>query len=535
MKHISHIIVALCGILLLGSCSRFLEEYSQDTYYVQSWNDLDELLIGDAYLQAKASNQASGANNIGWFLMFLADEVEEQSNDYGGSHVMFDNNEKVFGYYTWQQRVGLTQEYTSYLAENGTWTEVYRLINVANNIISSLDDVPQQTNEEKEGCLRVKGEAHFLRGLYYFWLANLYGKPYNAATAATDLAVPLKTDETVNDIEYQRNTVQEVYDQILADLTVAHDCLSQTAKKETIYRADSTAVNLLLSRVYLYMQNWSKAVEYADLVLKAKSSLVDINTMEPYAGFLSKSSKETIFSMGGNDVYCNMDYAYQSFRVATDLYDSHDESDLRKSQWYWAMGNFIGYTKVAQSTYTNESNRDPTTPLFYYYAYQFGLEGYVCPVSGLFLFRTAEAYLNKAEAETYLGNEQEARSTLNTLRKNRYESGSDYEITASGEALATAVRDERRKELALEGHRWFDLRRYMVCEKYPYSKSITHKYTYYTDRGETTKIQTYVFTLEENDPAYTLPIPQEVIDYNTGMKQNERPWREYTVTTPDNE
>lgn len=533
MRKTIYAITLSLGFMTLGSCSGFLEEYSQDTYYVKSWNDLDELLIGDCYLQVQASHDASRTTNIGWFLPFCADEMEEENQEAGGGHVMFDLKEKVFGYYTWQQRVGLSPEYTSYMAENGTWTEIYRLINVANNIIKSVADVPQSTDAEKEGALRVKGEAHFLRGLYYFWLTNLYGKPYQAATAKTDLAVPLKTDETVNDIEYQRNTVQEVYDQVLSDLNTAGECLSKTTPKSTIYRADSTAVNLLLSRVYLYMQNWSKTVEYADRVIKAKPALTDINTMERAQGFLSKSSKETIFSMGGNDVPCDMDYALQGFRVATDLYKSYDDNDLRKAQWYWTMGDFIGYTKVAESTYNDAQYRDPTSPLYYYYAYCFGWEGAKMEVSDKFLFRTAEAYLNKAEAEAYLGNEDEARSTINTLRRNRYKAGSDYEITATGEALANAIREERRHELALEGHRWFDLRRYMVCEKYPYSKQITHRYTYYSGRGETEKIQTYVFNLDKNDAAYTLPIPQEVINYNTGMKQNERPWREYTVTNPE--
>lgn len=533
MKHYKYILAAACGVLLLGSCSDFLEEYSQDTYYVSSYEDLDELLIGDCYLQTEPSYNAAGANNIGWFLPFLADEMEEENRSFGWyGMILYDVKEKVFGYYTWQQRVGLTQEYTNYNTENDTWTEVYRLINVANNIIAGVEDVPQNTDDEKEGAMRVKGEAHFLRGLYYFWLANLYGKPYNAATADTDLAVPLKTSENVIDIEYQRNTVQEVYDQILADLQTASDCLSKTTPKSTIYRADSTAVNLLLSRVYLYMQNWEKAVEYAELVIKAKPALTDINSMEPYEGFLSKSSKETIFSMGGNDIPCNMDYRYQSFRVAADLYNSYDENDLRKSQWYWTWDDFTGYTKIASGATYVEGTADPESDDFYYYGYSSGWENQLCPVSDKFLFRTAEAYLNKAEAEAYLGNEAEARSAVNALRKNRYESGSDYEITATGEALATAIREERRKELALEGHRWFDLRRYMVCEKYPYSKSITHRYTYYTSRDETEMLYTYVFTLAENDPAYTLPIPQEVIEYNTSMKQNERPWREYTIEEP---
>lgn len=533
MKRYRYILTAVLGVLLLESCSDYLEEYSQDTYYVSSYNDLDELLIGDCYLQVQRSNNAASTDDIGWFLPFLADEMEEENHSRSYWWAMYDVKEKVFGYYTWQPRVGITQEYTSYKTENETWTEIYRLINVANNIIKSVADVPQSTDDEIEGAIRVKGEAYFLRGLYYFWLTNLYGIPYSPSTAATDLAVPLKTEAKVNDVKYQRNTVQEVYDQVLSDLNIAHDCLAQTTPKSTIYRADSTAVNLLLSRVYLYMQNWDKAAEYAERAIKAHSSLVNLNGRTLGDGFLSEDSKETIFSMGGSDVQCNMDYAYQSFRATHDLYDSHEENDLRKSQWYWTWDDFIGSTKLQNGGGYESSAINPESDDYYYYAYCGGWERQNCPVSDKFLFRSAEAYLNKAEAEAYLGNEAEARSAINTLRKNRFESESDYQITASGEALATAIREERRHELAFEGHRWFDLRRYMVCEKYPYSKSITHKYTYYTGRGESEMTQTYVFTLKENDPAYTLPIPQEVIEFNTGMKQNERPDREYTITSPE--
>ena len=154
------------------------------------------------------------------------------------------------------------------MTENDTWTEIYRLINVANNIIESVDKVPQQLAEEKLAVTRINGEARFIRGAYYFWLVNLYGKPYVSTTATTDLGVPIKTISKVNDIVYQRNTVQEVYNLVLSDLTQAERCLSQTGKAKSIYRADSIAVQLLLSRVYLYMQNWEMAAKYADKVLR---------------------------------------------------------------------------------------------------------------------------------------------------------------------------------------------------------------------------------------------------------------------------
>ena len=412
------------------------------------------------------------------------------------------------------------------MTENDTWTEIYRLINVANNIIESVDKVPQQLAEEKLAVTRINGEARFIRGAYYFWLVNLYGKPYVSTTATTDLGVPIKTISKVNDIVYQRNTVQEVYNLVLSDLTQAERCLSQTGKAKSIYRADSIAVQLLLSRVYLYMQNWEMAAKYADKVLASKPQLVNMNKLE--GSFLTKNSVENIFSMGGMETPCYMNYYYDCFRVSRDLFDSYEEEDLRKQLWWWTYNDFVGVMKTPSGS-NYEGHDDPTDADFYYYNYMDGQRGEQSEVSDKFLYRTAEAYLTKAEAEAYLENEPAARSALNALRQNRYKEGADYEVNATGEDLVKAIREERRKELALEGHRWFDLRRYGVCEKYPQSKRIVHDYTYYVDDYGYEMKERHRFVLEEKDPAYTLAIPYEVLDYNIGMPNNERPVRSYTL------
>ncbi|MBQ3826613.1 MAG: RagB/SusD family nutrient uptake outer membrane protein, partial [Prevotella sp.] len=87
----------------------------------------------------------------------------------------------------------------------------------------------------------------------------------------------------------------------------------------------------------------------------------------------------------------------------------------------------------------------------------------------------------------------------------------------------------RRLELVLEGHRWFDLRRYRVCKVQPEKKSITHNYTLYKDRGSDDFIETRQYVLTEDDESWTLPIPQEVLDFNTGMPNNPNKWRDYVV------
>ena len=76
------------------------------------------------------------------------------------------------------------------------------------------------------------------------------------------------------------------------------------------------------------------------------------------------------------------------------------------------------------------------------------------------------------------------------------------------------------------------MRRYMVCEKYPFTKEIQKVYYVYDDSGNQI-IEKRVYKLEKNDPAYTLPIPYEVLDYNTGMEDNPHPQRSY-VSEPFN-
>lgn len=297
-------------MLTMSSCGDFLEEYSQDHDYVRTWNDLNELLIGDCYMPVNASNYFNNYSNAGMYLHLFSDEVEEQvqTPSSGDWVVGYKNHSYEYGYLTWQPRVGVNENGTAYYTENDTWTKMYKYINVANNVLTKADDVPHTTDEEKAGVNYVKGQAHFLRAFYYFWLTNTYGQPYNPSTASTELGVPVKTSQEVNDIKFGRNTVQECYDQILSDLQAAETELaaSSSITRKSIYRVDLVSAQLLLSRVYLYMQNWEKAAEYAQKVIQAHGDIDDLNSNKE--AFASVSNPETLFSMGGDDLPCMITY-----------------------------------------------------------------------------------------------------------------------------------------------------------------------------------------------------------------------------------
>lgn len=269
-------------MIMATSCDSFLEEYSQDLAKVNTWEDLDEVLLGSVY--AKTGRTTPGQNYNGPtveadlsfdILHLMSDEIAMTDEDYT-DYVGYRQN--YYAFYTWQP--DCAYDYQGRLISNDAtfWDELYTRIGVCNMVLSLIDDQPANTRDDAAQKLRVKGEAYYLRGLYYFTLANLYCEPYAPATASSKMGMPIKTTEYIEDIEYSRGTLAETYAQIVDDLTNAEECLADVPSK-SIYRADINAARLLLSRVYLYMQNWDKAVAYANAVLDANSSLLDLRTV----------------------------------------------------------------------------------------------------------------------------------------------------------------------------------------------------------------------------------------------------------------
>lgn len=496
----------IIGILLLitTSCSDFLEEYSQDTAYVRGYEDLDQLLLGDGYMEVVASSQL-GDERVNSFyypyIHFMSDETQEciwATLDYGRT-----SREAIFGYYTWQRRVGMNVEGTARNAEDRDWDRLYKHINIANMVIKAIDKEGADSDAGRQAIQRIKGEAHFLRAAYYFTLVNLYGKPYSKSTASSDPGVPLKLTDYVEDVKFnQRNSVESVYRQVIADLEIAETCLEGIPTK-SIYRADISATNLLQSRVYLYMQDYRNAKIYAQKVIDRKSDLVNLNTFNSTDNyFLSSKSVETIFSMGSNVIPNTVTGYTRDFIISEELYKEFEpykeNEDLRQTVFLERKGG----NYISRKVKPGRTDR--------------------IDVSDNFLFRTSEAYLNFAEAAACEGDEATALTALNTLREKRMKREGYVKIALSGNELITFIRNERFRELCFEGHRWFDLRRYTVNEKLPYTKTIRHTFTYFEEDWDgTVPIRSTVYELKENDSAYTLPIPTEVVEFD-GVKDNPR-------------
>ena len=268
------------------------------------------------------------------------------------------------------------------------------------------------------------------------------------------------------------------------------------------------------------MQNWSEAADYARKALALDSSLQDLrNWNDGYP--ISAESAEVVFSNGsscfGNTIFLypnranryGGEYTYApTYTISDHLLSLYDRNDAR-------IGAYItNKDDISNRCWSYKKINNSTTHFNTYNT-----------ASDVFCLRTAEAYLLLAEAEAQMGNDAEACRQLNLLRNKRIEDAED--ISLSGASLITFIREERERELCLEGHRWFDLRRYQVDAQYPYSTTIEHTFTFIKLVEDVdVRDHTNYYRLEPNDEAYTLDIPKQVRDHQVSIGSNPRPYRQ---------
>lgn len=508
-KYIKTALVA-SATLLASSCN-FLDEYSQDLSRAESWEDMNEILLGEGYL---APGMVSLTNYSGYslrslvndnmvFLHYLTDELEQNTKNTASSADFYNGATKYYAYYTWQQDTGVNSDGLYVGGNDGTWNSLYRRINCCNMVLAGIDDVEAVGDKAILSRERVKGEAYFLRGVYYWFLVNLYAKPYDPATASSDPGVPVKLTEYIEDKEFERGTVAAVYAQIESDLLQAEKFLTGK-EKVSIYQADVTATRLFLSRMYLYMQQWDKAAQYAQQVLDVQPELQALASLSPARQPLSRESVETIFSMGDFNIagYARYEASGEpALSVSQDLMSLYDqETDYR-------IGKYIKYGSTGLPEFAKV---DGTVSNVYF------------EVSASCLLRTSEAYLTLAEASYYAKDENKAKSVLAQYLP--YRMSSNNVASLSGSDIMKFIREERAREFLLEGQRWFDLRRYTVQPE-KWSKPIVHNFAKFKLVGWSYQASVSTYELKEYDDAYTLDIPRAVLNFQNSLGNNPRPER----------
>jgi len=357
-----------------------------------------------------------------------------------------------------------------YQGENSVpdWNIPYQGIFYCNVILEQWEKLPEDDKKSLQGQF-IKGWALFNRGYAYFNLMSTFSPAYNAATAATDLGVPLKLTANINNLE-QRATVDKVYSQILLDLRSSIQLLPNSLPVNR-NRPSKVAAYALLSRVSLNMRDYSTAGKFADSSLQLHNSLIDYNTLDATSNItLTNNNTELLYY---NITHINYGATFTSYAasvvVDSNLIKLYDSSDLRKQIFFENRdGGF--FTKAA-----------------------YACDNYF-PFTGL---AVDEIYLIRAECLAREEKLSESLMLLNSLLITRYSKGGFKPFKFdNSEQLLKQILIERRKELAWRGARWNDLRRLNME-----GANITLKRV----------LNGVAYTLLPRDPRYTMPIPDDEI------------------------
>ncbi|MDH5825851.1 RagB/SusD family nutrient uptake outer membrane protein [Sphingobacterium faecium] len=315
------------------------------------------------------------------------------------------------------------------------WQRPYKAVYYANQVLEILAQVDK--NADFVSYNRNVGAAHFFRAFAFQVLTEVHCPAYVASTAANELGIPLRLDPGIDEISSRAN-LQDTYVQIIADFKAAvrhlppSEAVRGRPSKSTAYAG--------LARTYLNMADFEQAYLYADSCLQLNPELLDYNTLKTTDALpIPKFNVEVLFSA----MSANLGIMGATSALMDDeLYQSYEPKDLRKGIFFKPNANPVN-TFYFKGSYDQSSAQ-------------------------LFMgITTSELYLVKAEAAYRIGKLAEARSVLNTLLKNRWESGSYVNTTETSQAaLLSMILDERRKELVFRGRRWADLKRLNLEDRF---------------------------------------------------------------------
>lgn len=378
-------------------------------------------------------------------------------------------------------------EYLPSQTIRGFYANAYTVIFRANNLLFYLEDF------NGDNKANISAEARALRAKAHFDLVRTFGKiPTQSGDANASLGVAYLTEPDPL-VEPSRNTVGEVYEKILEDLTFAAANIDTNNPEGRMSR---DAVNVLLSRVYLYMGQWQNAINAANNVttpIAPRAAVPGIWEDTEDAGVVFKIPvEETIFpnfNIGVTWSQGNITTLIPEYVVSFDFFNLFSDDDIRKE------------------AYTMSASNNASGMQFNAIKKLFGRPGQFNGNVDIKSLRAEEALLNKAEAQFELGQTAQALTTLNQLRDQRYTS---YVGGETGNALRDAIRLERRLEFAFEYQRFFDLKRWGL----PIQRGG------FGDLADGSGTPSENQTLPAGDIRFQLPFSAISIDRNPNLVQN---------------
>lgn len=484
-------------VLGLGSCSDWLKEPTPGQTnladYYTTWQAALEN-VNAAYTPLAWEYQ--GTYYAEWF---IGDIVSDDALK-GGQYIQSDMAD-VYDMENWKTQTDNELLLQYYRAK-------YQGIQRCNLVLERVPGMdPELFDEEEYQCVdglqeRIIGEAYFLRAFYYFQLVRVYG------------GVPLVLNNLLTDADWQqpRATAEAVYDQIVDDLTEANKRLwlrSDSRFADTdMGRVTKGAAQAMLLKVNLYRHQYEEARAWGDSIILSNEysletdyadnwllenengveSVFEIQYMEDPSsdygegnGFSRGTFTQILTRSRSQDPMFGSNAGWGFNKPTHNLYDEYEEGDPRRDVTIWdATGHMTNeseeiycgtpYCSRKYAWYTTDADGNVTGANTLAHASR-GPLNYK-------LIRYADVLLMYAEACEAAGGAgkcgKTAEQALNEVRQRARANAADpealpdypgYSIKVNGQEIAAptlqqAIRHERRVELAMEGHRWFDICRW---------------------------------------------------------------------------
>lgn len=489
MKTYNYTILLISTVLSIffSSCEKFLEVKPKGKEILETTDHYNGLLSN---INLVTINNFRVAPNGSVLMLGSAHLPLIMSDDIFTNPENFSSNTTIeTNAYKWLERIYEENE------DPNEWGAMYVPIYIYNLAINGVMGSTGGTDAKKR---EIQAEARVNRAFNYLFLINQYAKPYNKATANQDPGVPLVTEADITATNFSRASVQEVYDFILREIEESIPYMP--AQTRVRVRLSKPAAWFILGRTYLYTGEYAKAItafnsaESGLSSLPFNVSLYDYNIVmnaTPPSGWYNPTlphrgasghptlfdSQEVIFL---KQILILTNYMSNTIFIKDAIMNKYDYSDLRKRMF---------------------SNKEYFTGTTNLPAYQRCSPSAVNWGAGL-----PDLYLMRAECKARTNDLTGAKNDLETLRKTRMPAINAIVPVTTKDAMIRFVFEERIREFAGTGLRWFDMRRLSIDPEYnniDYTRSFG---------AETITLQ---------NKRLTMKIPAKILLYNPNMVDND--------------
>lgn len=424
---------------------------------------------------------------------YLGDEMAAQHTYFDGAQL---RTQRLFKY---EDRVYNEDE----LPLEMTYAESYiRRLYIFNKVINEVMQSEGGTFQQKKQLL---AEAKVGRAVCNLSFQSDFSKPYNAATAETDLGIPLVKEADVTLNLFIRANMKECYDFMIKDLTEALPDLAPVTHRRKFSKA---AAEFYLTRIYLYMANFAEAKTHIDGAFAALAGATIPLALYDYNIVLDPNAPGTWFPDNGFG-YSNKPLASANSQVIYNIETS--------GVFYFAAINTFPFSPQTALLFDPADKRlllYSDTEIFGTFVFPKGMRRY--PGFSTDIGPSLpDMYLMRAELKARANDLQGAKADLELLRVKRMPLAAatvPASIASNQVALVKYILEERIREFPITGLRWLDMRRLSVDPIYNTTVKYTHEM--YDDTGNV--VETYTLKPER----FAMKFGERMLAENPGLVEN---------------